>query len=237
MLARMHNDCNAILQDVVIINGLNSTFGPPEHPAVRYKFKFTAHKSNPRCLIFLSRTNNSSGSITNLIILRLGQLHHKLGNLVIHIHHAENGGSIVGDSHLSIPVNHHLVKTCMQKWGGKNGSGEVTNVILAKRLKRPNWFILTIRSQRCFKRRRHCLGCHNMRLQKHKHFHISSHFKQHLFICLYMEARLKSPSARQSRNFKMDMMCIHNDHFGHSPVQQHPPTEHLTESTWASMLA
>ena len=29
---------------------------------------------------------------------------------MIHVHHAKNGGTIIGDCHLTIPVNHQLVK-------------------------------------------------------------------------------------------------------------------------------
>lgn len=60
-------------------------------------------------------TNNSSGSITNLIILGFWQLHHQFGNLVVHIHHAKDGSSIIGDSNLAILVDHHLVKTSIKK--------------------------------------------------------------------------------------------------------------------------
>lgn len=57
-------------------------------------------------------TYNPSGAISNLIILRLWELNHEFGDLMIHIHHAEDGSAIVGDRHFSVLVHHHLIKAC-----------------------------------------------------------------------------------------------------------------------------
>lgn len=56
-------------------------------------------------------TYNTSCSIPDLIILRLRELDQELGNLMIHIHHLEDRGSIVGDGDVTISRHHELVQS------------------------------------------------------------------------------------------------------------------------------
>lgn len=55
-------------------------------------------------------TNHSCGSISNFIILGFGQFNHELGNLMINIHHAENGGTVVCYGDIAVLIYHHLVQ-------------------------------------------------------------------------------------------------------------------------------
>ena len=49
--------------------------------------------------------------------LRLGELHHELGDLVVHVHHLEDGGAVVGNRDVVVGGHHHLVKTFWAKRG------------------------------------------------------------------------------------------------------------------------
>lgn len=42
--------------------------------------------------------------------LRLRELHHELGHLVVDVHHLEDGGAVVGDGDVVVGGHHHLVE-------------------------------------------------------------------------------------------------------------------------------
>merc|ERR1719341_1097932 len=75
------------------------------------------------CLLKKSTTedHNTCGSITNFVVLRLRELDHQFGHLMINVHHLEDGGSVVGDSDVSIRADHQLV----QPFGAKAGLQDV----------------------------------------------------------------------------------------------------------------
>ena len=56
-------------------------------------------------------TNHAGCPVPYLIVLGLGQLYQQLGYLVLHVHLAEDGRSIVSDGHITIRAHHHLVHT------------------------------------------------------------------------------------------------------------------------------
>nr|GLL49585.1 ABC transporter F family member 4-like isoform X3 [Ipomoea trifida] len=56
-----------------------------------------------------SQNNNSSCSITNLIILTLGQFCHKLCNLIVNIHLLQDGCTIICDGVVTVKALKHLV--------------------------------------------------------------------------------------------------------------------------------
>ena len=64
-------------------------------------------------------TNNAGSAITDLIILRLGQLDEQFSNLMFNIHHLENGRTVVGDCHITIGGDHDLVETLWTERGAE----------------------------------------------------------------------------------------------------------------------
>lgn len=56
------------------------------------------------------RTNNTSSTITNLIVLRLGELHEKLCDRMFDLHLTQNSGTIVRDGDLSVWGNQDFVQ-------------------------------------------------------------------------------------------------------------------------------
>jgi len=72
-----------------------------------------------------SEDNNTSCSITDLVILRSGQLDEEFGGLVMNFHLFQDGGTIIGDDDFTIWTDEHLVHTfwtegCLEETG--NGS-------------------------------------------------------------------------------------------------------------------
>ena len=53
--------------------------------------------------------HDASGAVPNLVVLRRGQLHHELPDLVRHLHLAEDGGPVVGDGYVPVGRYHDLV--------------------------------------------------------------------------------------------------------------------------------
>lgn len=54
--------------------------------------------------------DDACGTITDLVVLRLGELDEQLGHVVADLHLLENGGTIVGDCDISIGGNEDLVE-------------------------------------------------------------------------------------------------------------------------------
>lgn len=54
-------------------------------------------------------TYNSCCSITNFIILWFWQVNHQFSYLMFHLHHVQNGGTIIGYCNISIWAHHHFV--------------------------------------------------------------------------------------------------------------------------------
>ena len=50
--------------------------------------------------------------LTDFVVLRLGQLHHELGDLVLNIHFVHDGGAVVGNGDVTIGTHHDFVQTC-----------------------------------------------------------------------------------------------------------------------------
>src|SRR5579863_9081708 len=61
------------------------------------------------------RTDYTSGAITNFIVLRFAQLNKQLGDLMLDVHFLQNGRAVVGNGHISVTGNHHLVETLRTK--------------------------------------------------------------------------------------------------------------------------
>lgn len=57
-------------------------------------------------------TDDTSCTVTDLIVLALRQLHQKLGNLVLNLHLTQNSCAIICDCNLSVWRNEDLVQTC-----------------------------------------------------------------------------------------------------------------------------
>mmetsp|Transcript_8220 Transcript_8220/g.9954 ORF Transcript_8220/g.9954 Transcript_8220/m.9954 type:complete len:568 (-) Transcript_8220:99-1802(-) len=58
-----------------------------------------------------SEHNDTSGAVTDLVVLRSGQLSEESGSLMMDLHLLEDGGTIVGDDNLAIRADEHLVHT------------------------------------------------------------------------------------------------------------------------------
>mmetsp|Transcript_29972 Transcript_29972/g.45143 ORF Transcript_29972/g.45143 Transcript_29972/m.45143 type:complete len:255 (+) Transcript_29972:1049-1813(+) len=64
--------------------------------------------------------NDASGAIANLVVLRLGQLHQELGDVMGHVHLFQDSGSIVRDQDIPIRSDNHLVHA-LWSHGASNG--------------------------------------------------------------------------------------------------------------------
>ena len=58
-----------------------------------------------------SQNYDSRGSVTDLVVLRLGELDHELGDFVIDVHVLEDCGAIIGDGHIAVRADHQLIQT------------------------------------------------------------------------------------------------------------------------------
>jgi len=58
-----------------------------------------------------SQYNNTSGSITNLIILRSRKLNKKFGSLMMDFHLFEDSGTIISDDDFTVWRDEHLIHT------------------------------------------------------------------------------------------------------------------------------
>jgi len=67
--------------------------------------------------------NHSSGAVTDLVILGLGELDHEFRDLVINIHLFEDGCSVIGDGDVTILRHHELV----QSLGAQAGLQDLTD--------------------------------------------------------------------------------------------------------------
>mmetsp|Transcript_53204 Transcript_53204/g.105673 ORF Transcript_53204/g.105673 Transcript_53204/m.105673 type:complete len:285 (+) Transcript_53204:842-1696(+) len=56
-----------------------------------------------------SNNDDSGSAVTDLVVLRFGQVHQKLGNVVLHIHFLQNCGAIIGNQDVTVRPNYHLV--------------------------------------------------------------------------------------------------------------------------------
>jgi hypothetical protein len=59
---------------------------------------------------FCSQHYDARGTITNLLVLQLTQLHNDLSCWVLDLQLAEDGGAIVCDGHVTDVVDEHLVE-------------------------------------------------------------------------------------------------------------------------------
>ena len=66
-----------------------------------------------------SKDNNTSSTVTNLVILALRQLNEKLGSLMLDLHVLHDGGAIVCDANITILTDQHFVHTYCSgmRWG------------------------------------------------------------------------------------------------------------------------
>ena len=55
-------------------------------------------------------TDDSGGAVANLVILTLAELHHELGDLVVHVHHLQDRGAVIGDGDVAVRRHHQLVE-------------------------------------------------------------------------------------------------------------------------------
>lgn len=62
-------------------------------------------------MAYRTLTDNTSCTITNLVILALRQLHQKPRNLVLNLHLTQDSRSIVRDSDLTVGRDEDFVKT------------------------------------------------------------------------------------------------------------------------------
>eukprot|EP00962_Isochrysis_galbana_P018199 scaffold5240_cov116-Isochrysis_galbana.AAC.7 len=53
--------------------------------------------------------NHAGGAVANLIVLRLGELHQQLADLVLDLHLLQDSGPVVGDGHVAVGRLEHLV--------------------------------------------------------------------------------------------------------------------------------
>lgn len=67
--------------------------------------------------------DDTSGAITDLVVLRLRELDKETSSLVLDLHLLNNGGTVVGNNNITIGADKHLVHSL----GAKRGSHQLGN--------------------------------------------------------------------------------------------------------------
>jgi hypothetical protein len=61
------------------------------------------------------RTNDTGRAVSNLIVLRLADLHEQLGNLVLNLHLLQNRRAIVRDGDVAVGWDEDFVEACERR--------------------------------------------------------------------------------------------------------------------------
>lgn len=69
------------------------------------------------------RTAYASGAVTNLVVLGFAELHEQFCDLMLDLHPAQDGCSVIGDSNVSIRRDENLVQAARTK-GSANDAGD-----------------------------------------------------------------------------------------------------------------
>ena len=70
-----------------------------------------------------SKDDDTGGSITDLIVLRLGELDEETSSLVLNLHLLNDCGTVIGNDNITVGADEHLVHSL----GAKRGSHELGN--------------------------------------------------------------------------------------------------------------
>lgn len=67
-----------------------------------------------------SEHHDARGSVADFVILRLRELDEEAANLVLNVHLLEDRGAVVGDGHVAVRADEHLVHAAGTQRGAQN---------------------------------------------------------------------------------------------------------------------